>query len=58
MMQVAGHRIAMGHAVKEVQEIAVQKNIIQFFMICTLILVGVIQFFNMVIISIPFRHLC
>ncbi len=35
---------------KEVQEIAVQKNIIQFFMICTLILVGVIQFFNMVII--------
>ncbi len=35
---------------KEVQAIAVQKNIIQFFMICTLILVGVIQFFNMVII--------
>lgn len=35
---------------KEVKQIALEKNIIQIFMIFTLILVGIIQFFNMIII--------
>ncbi len=35
---------------QEVKQIALEKNIIQIFMIFTLILVGIIQFFNMIII--------